>query len=180
MTQLLHDWQQGNQHALERLMPLVYDELRRRAAAYMHRERHGHTLAPTGLVHEAVGRLLHHDAPPLQNRSHFFAVVARLMRQVLVDHARARGADKRGAGALRIVLDEAVASTDFATVDVLAVDRALVELRQFDARQADIIELRFFGGMSSVEVAEALDLSPATIKRDWRIARAWLRSRLSG
>lgn len=172
------------------LMPQVYDELRRLAANYLRHERPGQTLQATALVHEAFLRLSKEKNQPWKNRTHFLAIAALSMRQILVQRARARDAEKRGGGAQKITLDDAVmadpavsrqnATRDGGGVDVLALDTALDKLAALDARQAKIVELRYFGGMSVEEVAEALDISPATVKRDWAMARAWLHKALSG
>lgn len=172
------------------LMPQVYDELRRLAANYLRHERPGQTLQATALVHEAFLRLSKEKNQPWKNRTHFLAIAALSMRQILVQRARARDAEKRGGGAQKITLDDAVISDQVAVsrhsaqqeggVDVLALDAALDKLAALDERQAKIVELRYFGGMSVEEAAEALDISPATVKRDWVIARAWLHKELSG
>jgi RNA polymerase sigma-70 factor, ECF subfamily len=166
------------------LMPQVYDELRRLAANYLRRERPGQTLQPTALVHEAFLRLSREKNQPWQNRTHFLAIAALSMRQILVQRARARHADKRGGkDAERITLDESViADRPSATdgIDVLALDAALEKLAALDPQQAKIVELRYFGGLTVEEVAEALDSSPATVKRHWTLARAWLRKELTG
>jgi RNA polymerase sigma-70 factor, ECF subfamily len=166
------------------LMPQVYDELRRLAANYLRRERPGQNLQPTALVHEAFLRLSREKNQPWQNRTHFLAIAALSMRQILVQRARARHADKRGGkDAERITLDESViADRPSATdgIDVLALDAALEKLAALDPQQAKIVELRYFGGLTVEEVAEALDSSPATVKRHWTLARAWLRKELTG
>ena len=172
------------------LMPQVYDELRRLAANYLRHERPGQTLQATALVHEAFLRLSNEKHQPWKNRTHFLAIAALSMRQILVQRARARDAEKRGGGAQKITLDESVISNRADSsrrgpegeggVDVLALDTALDRLAALDERQAKIVELRYFGGMSVEEVAETLDISPATVKRDWAIARAWLHKELSG
>ena len=164
------------------LMPQVYDELRRLAANYLRHERPGQTLQATALVHEAFLRLSKEKNQPWKNRTHFLAIAALSMRQILVQRARARNAEKRGGGAEKIELDESVIADHAATggVDVLALDSALEKLAALDAQQAKIVELRYFGGMTVEEVAEALDISPATVKRHWTVARAWLHKELSG
>jgi RNA polymerase sigma factor (TIGR02999 family) len=162
-------------------MPQVYDELRRLAAGYLRRERPGQTLQATALVHEAFLRLSKEKAQPWKNRTHFLAIAALSMRQILVQRARARHADKRGGGAERITLDEshlAGAATGAPGIDVLVLDAALERLAQLDPQQARIVELRYFGGLTVEEAAEALDISPATVKRHWTLARAWLRREL--
>ncbi len=178
VTRLLADWRQGDAHALGRLIPLVYAELRRRAAGQLARERGGHTLQPTALVHEALVRLLGHDQRAWHDRAHFLAVAARVMRMVLVDHARARRAQKRGGGE-RITVRDDLAVAARPEIDVAALDDALTRLEELDARQAKIVELRFFGGLSVEQTAEALDVSPATVKREWRMAKAWLHAQLA-
>ena len=184
MTGLLLAWQAGDAAALDALMPVVYDELRRQAAQAMRRERAGHTLDTTGLVHEAYLRLVEQERAAWQNRAQFFGVAAQLMRRVLVDHARGRDAAKRGGGAERVTLDRAgdVAAGD-ATVDgvadVLAVHDALHRLAALDPGQARIVELRYFGGLTIDETADVLETSPTTVKREWAVARAWMQRALS-
>ena len=164
------------------LMPLVYDELRRLAASYIRNEKPGQTLQATALVHEAFVRLSAEKGQPWKNRTHFLAIAALSMRQILVQRARARHAEKRGGEAERITLDESLlaghAAPGSGSVDVIALDAALERLAAFDAQQAKIVELRYFGGMTVEETADALDISPATVKRHWTIARAWLRKEL--
>ncbi len=164
------------------LMPLVYDELRRLAASYIRNEKPGQTLQATALVHEAFVRLSAEKGQPWKNRTHFLAIAALSMRQILVQRARARHAEKRGGEAERITLDESLlaahAGPDSGRLDVIALDAALEQLAAFDAQQAKIVELRYFGGMTVEETADALDISPATVKRHWTIARAWLRKEL--
>jgi RNA polymerase sigma factor (TIGR02999 family) len=174
ITTLLHAWADGDETALEQLLPLVEAELRRMARGYLRRERQGHTLQPTALVNEAFMRML--DARHLRwnDRSHFMSIAARLMRRVLVDHARARTAQKRAFTAADIAVDAAIATSDATSVNVIAVDRALEALAAVDARQARVVELRFFGGLSVEETADVLHLSTETIKRDWRLAKVWL------
>jgi RNA polymerase sigma factor (TIGR02999 family) len=171
-----------NQKAVAELMPLVYDELRRLAAGYLRRERPGQTLQPTALVNEAFVRLSQERGKPFQNRTHFLAIAALSMRQILVQRARARHAEKRGGGAERITLDESIARApqpSEAGVDVLALDEALTRLAALDPQQANIVELRYFGGLTIEEAAEALEISPATVKRQWTLARAWLQRELT-
>jgi len=179
ITLLLADLQAGNRSAESRLMPLVYNELRRVAGRYMRGERPDHTLQPTALVHEAYLRLLGQHDVAWQNRSHFYAVAARLMRNILVDHARARQAHKRGGQERKVTFDEALEFAGRETTDLLALDEVLTRLAQRDPRQARIVELRFFGGLSEKEVAEVLGVSVRTIKRDWAVARAWLYREIS-
>lgn len=168
----------GEDEAVARLMPLVYDELRRIAARYMRRERPGQTIQATALVHEAYLRLLKDKSRNWQNRAHFLAIAATSMRQILVERARARSAAKRGGGRDRITLDETTLAAPAETIDLEAIDEALDTLARLDARQARIVELRFFGGLTVEEAAEALGISPATLKREWSVARAWLRREL--
>lgn len=180
VTGLLLSWGQGDAAALDRLVPLVYDELRRVARAHLRREAPGHVLQATGLVHEVFLRLVDVDRMTVTSRTHFFAIAARLMRQVLVDHARRKRADKRGGGATVISLDEmAPAAAPTAGVDVLALDEALDTLSSLDGRQCRVVELRFFAGLDIPEVADALGISTATVEREWAMAKAWLHQRLT-
>lgn len=173
VTELLVKWRAGDRKALEALLPLVYTELRVIAHRYLQRERSGHTLQSAALVHEAYLRLVDRVPPDTQNRAHFAAVAARLMREILVDYARARRAVKRGADC-RVELDEALAIPQKQGADVLALDDALNDLAQMDEQQSRIVELRFFGGLTIEETACVLEISPATVKRDWNVAKAWL------
>jgi len=161
-------------------MPLVYGELRRLAHYYLQRERTEHTLQSTALVHEAYLRLAGHHPPQWQNRAHFFGIAAHLMRQILVEYARGHGAAKRGGKSCRLTLDEAVAPSTQVDVDVVALDKALTELSEMDEQQGRIVELRFFGGLTIEDTSEVLGISPATVKRDWVTARAWLHRAISG
>jgi RNA polymerase sigma factor (TIGR02999 family) len=179
VTELLRSWRQGDAAALDRLIPLVHGELRRVARAHFRREQPGHTLQATALVHEVYLRLVTLDRITLNDRTHFFAVAARLMRQVLVDHARRKRADKRGGAATMISLDEVSPVSSTPIVDVLALDQALDALSSRDARQCRVVELRFFAGLSIDETAEAIGVSTATVEREWTIAKAWLHRRLS-
>lgn len=174
VTALLGQWRSGDAQALERLLPLVYRELHRVAGRYLRRERSDHTLQSTALVHEAYLRLAGPEAPEWRNRAHFFGVAANLMRQILVEHARARHAAKRGGHAVKVSLEDAPDLPVAIDLDVLALDDAMQRLALMDPQQAEIVELRFFGGLSVEESAEVLGISPATIKRDWSSARAWL------
>ena len=175
LTRLLLDWSRGDKTALDRLMPLVYDELRALAERSLRHERSGHTLQGTALVHEAYLKLVDHRQVRWQDRAHFFAVAAQLMRRILVDHARRHGAAKRGSGEPRLPLDEADAPAAPAPLgDWLALDRALERLGALHERQARTVELRFFGGLTIEETAEVLQVSPATVKNDWSLARGWL------
>lgn len=179
ITELLLAWSRGDRDALDRLVPLVYDELRRMAHRHIARENRGHTLQTSALVHEAYLKLVDQNRVQWRNRSQFFGVAARIMRRILVDHARARDARKRGAGATRVSLDDAPTLVDI-DQDVAGLDEALERLTRQDARQGQIVELRFFGGLSIEETAEVLELSAATIKREWAMARAWLYRELGG
>jgi RNA polymerase sigma factor (TIGR02999 family) len=180
VTRLLAEVRLGNQDALGRLMPLVYKELRRLAGHYLQAERIGHTLQPTALVHEAYLRLAGQDRADWQNRAHFMGVAAQLMRRILVDYARRRIADKRGGVAVKLDLDGFDLGADGPQVEeILAVDEALVRLSDLDLQQARVVELRYFAGLSVEETAEALAVSTRTVKRDWAMAMAWLRSELS-
>lgn len=180
VTGLLQAWGRGEVEARDRLFTLVYQELRRRAAAQLRRERAGRTLQPTALVHEAYLRLVKQDHPSWQNRAQFLAVAAQMMRRILVDGARARNRVKRPGAWARVELDEEVASIQAREVDVLDLDRALSELATFDARKSQIAELRFFAGLSLEEAGQTCGLSVGTVKREWQAARAWLYARMSG
>ena len=179
ITQLLKAWREGDLDARDRLVPVVYDELRRRAAAHLRRERSGHTLEPTALVHEVYLRLANQDRADWQNRAQFFAVASQIMRRVLVDRARARRMAKRSGRWARVSLHEDAARTSPREVDVLDLDLALDELAAFDPRKARVAELRFFAGLSLEEIGLVLETSVATTMRDWQAARAWLFNRLS-
>jgi RNA polymerase sigma-70 factor, ECF subfamily len=171
----------ANDRPVDALLPIVYDELRRLAAAYLRRERPGQTLQPTALVHEAYLRLMKDRPDRWQNRAHFCAIAAHSMRQILIERARARGAQKRGGAQPRVTLDEGlIAGGESPTVDLLALDRALERLEALDPEQARLVELRFFGGLTIEETAEAMKISPATVKRHWTVARAWLARELAG
>jgi RNA polymerase sigma-70 factor, ECF subfamily len=179
VTQLLVDWSNGDQKALDKLMPLVYSELRRLASNYLRRERQGHTLQPTALVNEAYLKLIDQKNARWQNRAQFFGVSAQLMRRILVDHARAHEADKRGGSDQhRLSITSAEKFVKPTQVDLLALHEALEELATIDPQQARIVELRFFGGLSIEETAEVLHIGHATVERDWKMARAWLRRKL--
>jgi RNA polymerase sigma factor (TIGR02999 family) len=179
VTRLLADWRAGDASALERLTPLVYDELRRLASGYLRRERSSHTLQPTALVHEAYLRLAGQNQE-LRNRAHFIAVAAQLMRLILVDHARRKHSEKRGAGAAICSLDEAMIVSEGREPALLALDDALNALAEVDARKAKVIELRYFGGLTTPETAEALGLSTATVERETRVAHMWVGRYLKG
>jgi len=175
VTRLLLAWNEGDASAVERLMPLVYAELRTIAERHFRRERAGHTLQPTAVVHEAYFRLVDQTRVTWKNRGHFFAVASQAMRRILVDHARARETDKRGGRGRRVTLDVGVASPEpVDDMDFIALDEALTRLKSLDGAQAQIVELRFFGGLSIDETAEALETSPSSVKREFRSAKAWL------
>jgi RNA polymerase sigma factor (TIGR02999 family) len=179
ITQLLIRWGGGDQSALERLMPLVESELRRLAGNYLRRERPGHTLQPTALVNEAYLRLVEQRDAKWQNRAHFYGIAAKLMRRILVDHARVKFAEKRGgADQQRLSITSAQGLSTTPDLDILALHEALEELAQMDPQQERIVELKFFGGLSIDEVAEVLSIGHATVERDWKMARAWLRLKL--
>jgi RNA polymerase sigma factor (TIGR02999 family) len=180
ITELLRAWSDGDDDALDRLVPLVEAELRRLARAYMRRERPEHTLEPTALVNEAFLKLTDARRIRWQDRAHFLGISARLMRRVLVDHARHRGYQKRGGDAQRVTLDDALVAAAGPGFDVVALDRALDKLGKADERKARIIELRFFGGLSVEETADVLQVSADTVKRDWRLAKLWLLRELEG
>jgi RNA polymerase sigma factor (TIGR02999 family) len=180
VTKLLHAWSLGDRSALEQLIPLVERELRRLARGYMARERKGHTLQPTALVHEVFLRLVQGTTLRYQDRAHFLGIAAKLMRRVLVDHARTRGFQKRGGGAVRVPLEEDLLSAPAPDLDVVALDRALTAFAAIDPRKSRVVELRFFGGLSVEETAAVLEVSTDTVKRDWRLARQWLLRELSG
>lgn len=174
VTQLLINWSNGDQTALDKLIPLVYDELHRLAHHYMSRERPGHTLQTTALVNEAYLRLVDQKSVSWQNRAHFFAVAAQVMRQILVDYARRRQYLKRGGQAVQVSLDEAAVVSQERGADLVALDDALTSLAAVDPRKSQIVELRFFGGLSVKETAEVLKVSPRTVMRQWSLAQAWL------
>jgi len=180
ITRLLNEWSGGDAHALPKLLEIVYPELRKIAAGRLRGERPDHTLQPTGLVHEAYLRLAHQPGKAWQNRTHFYAVAARVVRSVLVDHARARRRIKRGAGAVSVELTELNASVPAPAVDLLDLDRALQELEAIDVERARIVELRHFAGLSIDETAEVLGISPSSVKRGWLAAKSWIRRRMDG
>ena len=179
ISQLLVEWSEGDRAALDRLMPLVYDELRRLARSYLRRERPDHTLQATALVHEAYMRLIDQHSVSWQNRAHFFGIASQMMRRILVNHALAKSTAKRGGHAEKLSLDKAVVVDGERQIDLVALDDAMKELEAADARQCRIVELRFFGGLSISETAEVLKLSPATVKREWSTAKLWLRRRIA-
>ena len=174
LTHLLEDWSRGDQAAFDQLFPLVYDELRKMARHYMRKERPDHTLQTTALVHEAYLRLVHSDPESIDTRAHFFAVAAQVMRRVLIDYARGVQRVKRGHGAPKVSLEEAAVLADDRLEGLVAVDEALKRLATLDPRKSRVFEMRFFGGMSMEQAAGVLKVSPITIMRDWRIAKAWL------
>lgn len=174
VTALLVNWSNGDSRALDELMPLVYGELRRLAGAYLRRERATHTLQSTALVNEAFLRLVNQQDVQWRSRAHFFGIAAQMIRRILVDHARAAQAEKRGSGAIRIELDDHLAVSQQSDLDLVGLDDALAKLAALDERQARIVELRFFTGLSVEETAEVTQLSTATVKREWSSARAWL------
>ena len=180
ISRILQQWSDGGKEASEKLMPLVYEELRRQASRYMRRERIGHTLQATALIHEAYLKLIDQRDVNWQNRAHFFGVAAQVMKRILVDYAKARHREKRGGEAENLPLDEArFVISDGKSVDLLALDEALTRFAEFDPQQAKIVELKYFAGMKIEEIAEALRLSPATVKREWNSAKAWLHSEIS-
>jgi RNA polymerase sigma-70 factor, ECF subfamily len=179
VSRLLRAWSEGDQGALERLMPIVYDELRRLARHYIQGERPGHSLQATALVNEAYTRLVDYKRMQWQNRAHFYAVSAQLMRRILVEHARRHNL-KRGGGLQHVSLEETAVVREDQGADLVALDDAMNALSQFDPRKVQIVEMRFFGGLSVEETAEVLKISPITVKRDWRAAKAWLHRELTG
>jgi RNA polymerase sigma factor (TIGR02999 family) len=180
VTRLLVEWGNGNRQALEELMPLVYSELRQVAGRYMRRERSGHTLQCTALVNEAYLRLIDQHSVQWKNRAHFFGVAAEMIRRILADYARSQHAQKRGADAPKISLDEAFGVGQERDLDLVALDEALDRLKKIDERQCRVVELRFFAGLSVEETAEVMEISPASVKREWVTAKAWLFRELSG
>jgi RNA polymerase sigma factor (TIGR02999 family) len=180
VTRLLHEWSNGNQQAIEEMLPLIYDELRRLAHHFLYRERPGHTLQTTALVHEAYLKLINQRDARWQNRAHFFAIAAQAMRRILIDSARKHVAEKRGGGVEKLSLDEVAAISREPNANLIALDLALTRLAEIDPQQSRIIELRYFGGLTIEETAEVMRLSPATVKREWTMARAWLHQALAG
>ena len=179
VTQLLIAWSNGEEDALEKLVPLIYDELRRIARRYMKREPAGHTLQTTALVNEAYLRLIEQKGMKWRNRAHFFAISAQLMRRILVSMARARHANKRGGEARQVSLDEALVISEERAAELVALDEAMNELAALDPRRSRVVELRYFGGLSVEETAEVLNISPETVMRDWKRAKAWLYTELN-
>jgi RNA polymerase sigma factor (TIGR02999 family) len=176
---MLHDWSNGDREALDKLIPIVYQELRRQAARYLRREHPGHTLQTTGLIHEAYLRLIDQRSVQWQNRAHFFAISAQLMRRILVDHARSREAAKRGGSDIKLPLEDGMIASEVREMDLVALDEALERLAAIDPQQGHVVELRFFSGLSVEETAEVLGVSQRTVKRDWNVAKAWLRREIS-
>jgi RNA polymerase sigma-70 factor, ECF subfamily len=179
ITQLLAEWSDGNQSALDELYPLVYDELHKLARRYMSRERQGHTLQTTALINEAYVRLVDQRNVHWANRSHFFAISAQIMRRILIDHARRNAYAKRGGGARQVSLDEAATITRSPGTDILRLDEALKSLAEMDPRRSQVVELRYFGGLNNEEIAGVLKVSENTVTRDWNMARAWLHQQLT-
>lgn len=180
VTQTLSDWSGGDAAALEKLIPLVQPELHRLAHHYMRREREGHTLQTTALINEAYLRLVDVTHPSWNGRTHFFGVAAQVMRRIMVDHARERQALKRGAAPVKVTLDETALVAESRSAELLALDEALDELAAFNPRMCQIVEMRYFGGLTNAEIGEVLKVHPNTVKRDWNAARAWLLAALSG
>ncbi|MGB8476877.1 MAG: sigma-70 family RNA polymerase sigma factor [Candidatus Acidiferrum sp.] len=178
VTQLLDDWRRGNQSALTALTPLVYEDLRRLAHHYMNGQRPDHTLQTTALVHEAYLRLADQTNPSWQTRAHFFAVAARAMRQILVNYAKSYRSQKRGGGGLKVELDEAALVSPGQSKEIVDLHEALDRLTTLDARKAEVVELKYFGGLNYDEIAEVLKISPVTVRRDWEFAKAWLYTEL--
>jgi RNA polymerase sigma factor (TIGR02999 family) len=179
VTGLLHEWRQGDKSAFDKLMPIVYDEIRRIAHRYMQKERDGHTLQTTALINEAYVRLVGQQKIEWQNRAHFFAVTAQVMRHVLIDHARRLQNAKRGGGVQHIALDHVDAMSPERAKELIALDEALSELAKLDPRKSRVVELRYFGGLSLEETADILEISLMTVRRDWRAAKAWLYRRVT-
>ena len=179
VTQLLNNWREGDRKALDALLPLVYDELHRLAHFQLRKERPDHTLQSAALVHEAYLRLAGGTAPQWESRSHFFGIAAQLMRQILVDYARRHGAAKRGGSVCKVSLEDAMVAAKKIDLDVVALDDALQALEAIDARQARVVELRFFSGLSLDEISTVMEIASATVQRDWTAARAWLHREMS-
>ena len=180
ITELLVGYGRGDKESLDKLMPVVYEELRRQAARYLRREQPGYTLQTTALIHEAYVRLVDQRNVQWQNRAHFFGIAAQMMRRILVDHARAKKRAKRGGSDVRVSLGDATVAVKGQDLDVVALDEALERLAQIDEQQSRVVELRFFSGLTVEETAEVLHISTATVKRDWNMAKAWLHRELSG
>jgi RNA polymerase sigma factor (TIGR02999 family) len=180
ITELLAEWRDGNQSALDELYPLVYNELHRLARRYMSRERKGHTLQATALINEAYVRLVDQKNVQWANRSHFFAISAQIMRRILIDHARRHAYAKRGGGAHQVSLEEAATVVPDQSQELLRLDEALKSLAEMDPRRSQVVELRYFGGLNNEEIADVLQISENTVTRDWNMARAWLYQQLTG
>ena len=180
ITQLLVDWSKGDEFALEQLMPLVYEELRRMARRYMRRQPSGHTFQTTELIHEAYLKLAKQEEPNWQNRAHFFGAAAQAMRHILVDYARSKNSKKRGGLAEKITLADNLVAAENRSEEIVALDDALKQLAVLDKRKSRVVEMKFFGGLNIEEIAEVLKLSPETVKRDWKFARTWLLRELAG
>ena len=180
ITQLLINWRNGDTAALDQLMPIVYEELRRLARGFMGKERNNHTLQTSALINEAYLKLVDQDETNWQNRAHFFAVAAQIMRHILVDHARSYGYAKRGAGAQRVGLDDTKVFSEERAGELVALDEALTKLAAVDPRKSRLVELRFFGGLNIDETADVMELSPTTVQREWRAAKAWLQRFIKG
>ena len=180
ITELLVGYGRGDKEALDQLMPIVYDELRRQAARYLRREQAGHTLQTTALIHEAYVRLVDQRNVQWQNRAHFFGIAAQLMRRILVDHARTKKRVKRGGSKVQVSLADATVATTGPDLDIVALDEALERLEKLDQQQSRVVELRYFSGLTVEETAEVMGISTATVKREWSLARAWLHRELSG
>ena len=178
VTELLKQWTDGRRDALDQLIPRIYSELRKLALSYLRRERADHSLQPTALVHEAFLKLVDQHAVQWQNRAHFFGIAAQAMRRILVDHARAHAAEKRGSGERPVAIDDNLPGGAGVDINVIALDEALCKLAALDLQQSRIVELRYFGGLTMEETAEALKISPATVGRDWTVAKAWLYAEL--
>ena len=179
ITELLVGYGRGDKEALDKLMPIVYDELRRQAARYLRREQPGHTMQTTALIHEAYVRLVDQRNVQWQNRAHFFGIAAQMMRRILVDHARTKKRAKRGGSDVKVSLADATIPVKEQDLDVVALDEALTRLAEIDEQQSRVVELRFFSGLTVEETAEVMGISPATVKRDWSMAKAWLHRKLS-
>jgi RNA polymerase sigma factor (TIGR02999 family) len=180
VTQILEEWRAGNDSASERLFPLVYDQLRRQARKHLNRERADHTLQPTALVHEAYLKLVDQTAPTIENRAHFFAFASRVMRQILVDHAREHKAEKRGGAAQRLSLADIDLLPHQGAADMLELDQAMRKLEAIDQRKCRVVDMRFFGGLKESEIAEVLGVTEKTVRRDWQFAKLWLYREMSG
>jgi RNA polymerase sigma factor (TIGR02999 family) len=180
ITELLVGYGRGDKEALDKLMPIVYDELRRQAARYLRREQAGHTLQTTALIHEAYVRLVDQRNVQWQNRAHFFGIAAQMMRRILVDHARGKRRAKRGGSDVKVSLADTTIPVKERDLDVVSLDEALTRLAEIDEQQSKVVELRFFSGLTVEETAEVMGISPATVKRDWSMAKAWLHRELSG